>query len=413
MRIQRDAASPGGAFTLSSPALLGGPRPRPGLLGGEGPQLRLDPEIEAALWAIDHSLAAPAIRSGLVDLNLDPSAVAAPPGPHPALAPGAAPTPTAPLVPAGAGPQTPQPAGASDLLEAIAQVPAIDAAVSSLREQAFTAVRNDWRQLRAGEKVAAVSAVATIGLASLSGAASDPQARRILLDQLDGKILPVPGVDYLNVEIGTNPDNLMLGLHVDVGRLLPASLGFGPSSPTAFGEPPRLQRQAADGAARTDAAGPAPPGGGIGAAIVHNAIARRIAAEQSSGQPLPGAVRRSLGASLGRDVKDVRVHAGPGPDELARALDANAFTTGRGIFFRAGRYDPRTASGYRLLAHEVVHTVQQGASTARPAAGAARVTISAPDDPDELAAESAAAAISRNRVEDAARTRRPPGRPQL
>jgi hypothetical protein len=48
----------------------------------------------------------------------------------------------------------------------------------------------------------------------------------------------VPGVGGLGVELNTQGDNVMVGLHLDIGRYLPESLGFGAGSPSAIGGPP-------------------------------------------------------------------------------------------------------------------------------------------------------------------------------
>ena len=45
----------------------------------------------------------------------------------------------------------------------------------------------------------------------------------------------------------------------------------------------------------------------------------------------------------------------------ADALAAEAFTSGRDMYFGAGRFQPETPSGQRLLAHELAHVVQQAA----------------------------------------------------
>jgi hypothetical protein len=46
-------------------------------------------------------------------------------------------------------------------------------------------------------------------------------------------------------------------------------------------------------------------------------------------------------------------------------VSAQAFTHGGDVYFNAGKYDPGSADGQRLLAHELTHVVQQGA--AKPA----------------------------------------------
>lgn len=62
---------------------------------------------------------------------------------------------------------------------------------------------------------------------------------------------------------------------------------------------------------------------------------------------------------LARPLPDVRVHADATAAGLASKLDARAFTIGRDVFFASGEYRPETNTGRRLLAHELVHTLQQ------------------------------------------------------
>jgi hypothetical protein len=58
-------------------------------------------------------------------------------------------------------------------------------------------------------------------------------------------------------------------------------------------------------------------------------------------------------------VPDVVVHTGQGSTRLAEQQDAAAFTVGRHIVFNAGRYDPGSARGRALIAHELTHVQQQ------------------------------------------------------
>jgi len=81
----------------------------------------------------------------------------------------------------------------------------------------------------------------------------------------------------------------------------------------------------------------------------------------SSGTPLPPKLQSEMGAFLGADISQVRVHADADAAELSRSIGAEAFTTGKDIYFGAGTYDPSSKKGQHLIAHEVVHTVQQGA----------------------------------------------------
>lgn len=79
----------------------------------------------------------------------------------------------------------------------------------------------------------------------------------------------------------------------------------------------------------------------------------------SGGQPLPRSERSFFEPRFGHDFGQVRVHTDARADRLSQAMNARAFTRGRDIAFGTGQYAPRTASGRRLLAHELTHVVQQ------------------------------------------------------
>jgi hypothetical protein len=63
---------------------------------------------------------------------------------------------------------------------------------------------------------------------------------------------------------------------------------------------------------------------------------------------------------LGYDLRGVRIDDGPEASDLNRLLSARAFTIGSDIFFRQGEYDPDSPLGRELIAHELIHVVQQG-----------------------------------------------------
>ncbi len=80
------------------------------------------------------------------------------------------------------------------------------------------------------------------------------------------------------------------------------------------------------------------------------------------GHPLSRGDRAFFEPRLGHDFSRVRIHAGARAAEAAEAVQAQAFTIGHDIAFGAGRYVPETEDGKRLLAHELVHVVQQDRS---------------------------------------------------
>jgi hypothetical protein len=66
-----------------------------------------------------------------------------------------------------------------------------------------------------------------------------------------------------------------------------------------------------------------------------------------------------------QDFSQVRVHADGRAADAARSLNARAFAFGHHVVFGAGQLAPETPAGARLLAHELTHVVQQGATPAR------------------------------------------------
>jgi hypothetical protein len=85
----------------------------------------------------------------------------------------------------------------------------------------------------------------------------------------------------------------------------------------------------------------------------------RAALSGGAGSPLPEAARTFFEPRLGVDLSAVRLHSGAAAGAAAAEIGAKAFTHGRDIYFGRGRFAPGSGEGRRLLAHELVHTVQQ------------------------------------------------------
>src|SRR5579871_1262539 len=110
------------------------------------------------------------------------------------------------------------------------------------------------------------------------------------------------------------------------------------------------------------------------------------------GHQLPPGERAFFEGKLGRDLGGVRVHDGGAAAASAQAVGARAFTLGRDIVFGDGEWRPGTDGGRRLLAHELVHWVQQGGR-----AETAQRTLSVgtdPADPSALPTATAAAQVT-------------------
>jgi hypothetical protein len=86
---------------------------------------------------------------------------------------------------------------------------------------------------------------------------------------------------------------------------------------------------------------------------------------RGGGNPLPDSTRNKMESGFGADFSSVRVHTGARSDQLNRSINAQAFTQGTDVFFGAGKYNPHSSGGQRLLAHELTHVVQQTSTIRR------------------------------------------------
>ena len=82
-----------------------------------------------------------------------------------------------------------------------------------------------------------------------------------------------------------------------------------------------------------------------------------------TGRPLPSNLVDFYQARMGYDFSAVRIHIHSQASEVARSINARAFTYRNHLVFAAGEYQPDSRSGRHLLAHELTHVVQQGAAT--------------------------------------------------
>jgi outer membrane lipoprotein SlyB len=115
--------------------------------------------------------------------------------------------------------------------------------------------------------------------------------------------------------------------------------------------------------------------GGIAPPIVHDAL-------RSSGRALPAPMRLAMEGRLSHDLSGVQVHTDAKAAESTRAVRADAFTVGRHIVLGADKWNGGSANS--ILAHELVHVVQQSGAGA---AGDGTLTISTPGDAAEREAD--------------------------
>ncbi|MGW1006974.1 eCIS core domain-containing protein [Streptomyces sp. NPDC002520] len=109
-----------------------------------------------------------------------------------------------------------------------------------------------------------------------------------------------------------------------------------------------------------------------------------------AGQPLDPGVRRDLEEQLGHDLSRVRLHTGRDAAHLTELLGADAVAVGQDILFREDAFKPGTDEGRRLLAHELLHTVQNPHGLGTLRAGRELGAVSLPQQAIEREAESAA-----------------------
>lgn len=82
-------------------------------------------------------------------------------------------------------------------------------------------------------------------------------------------------------------------------------------------------------------------------------------ASEREAHGLAAGIASARGSGIGHDFSRVRVHADARAAKSAAAVHARAYTVGSDIVFGSGQFAPSTADGQRLLAHELVHTLQQ------------------------------------------------------
>ncbi len=150
--------------------------------------------------------------------------------------------------------------------------------------------------------------------------------------------------------------------------------------------------------ARAGTGAPAPGSASASEASLPESVT--LALHSGAGRPLDQETRQQMGSRLGADLEEVRLHTGPASARAANDLHARAFTRGQDVHFGAGQFQPGTKAGDELLAHELVHTVQQSRGDARLRMSPA---ISQPSDPLEREAE----AVATQAVDERAM---PPGR---
>ena len=122
-------------------------------------------------------------------------------------------------------------------------------------------------------------------------------------------------------------------------------------------------------------------------------LRRVLQTMQGGGQELPQGVAAQFSRLLGSDLSGVRVHTSGPASEQAGAIQARAFTHGAHIAFAPGTYDPESAATRHVLAHELVHVLQNQRSGGQAMQLAARLDVGPSGSSVESEAEAGAHAL--------------------
>lgn len=127
-----------------------------------------------------------------------------------------------------------------------------------------------------------------------------------------------------------------------------------------------------------------PPAGGQ--------FSSKLSQSKGGGQPMDGSTQSFMSSRFGADFSGVRIHTGSNAAAMSDSINAKAFTHQNDIYFNQGQYQPNTHAGKTLLAHELTHTIQQGAVTGSVQP---KLKVGAPNDQFEQEADSMAAHVMR------------------
>jgi hypothetical protein len=110
----------------------------------------------------------------------------------------------------------------------------------------------------------------------------------------------------------------------------------------------------------------------------------------SPGRPLDNETRSFFEPRFQHDFGRVRVHTDEKAAKSARAVNALAYTVGEQVVFDFGHFSPKTTTGRNLLAHELVHVVQQQG----PHSYGSRLAVAEAEAPAEREADRIAELVS-------------------
>ena len=353
-RQEADGTSSVPSFRLPQPSLLRPPDPYALYRPDFGFRYRFDDDLAPWALARGRALLSPtSVLAGVTPLvpvvHVPAPSGGASPSPAPSTPTAPSTTPQAPSPDAATS--TPRPGSGGDVASAVLAMPQVSRMLEDVQGQFTSGFSRYWENASLGEQIGFVSGSVVVGGAMLAPLLGFEEPRDFVLPLLNDLVIPVPGLSGYGLELRFGERDVMVGAHLDVGLLMPSIWGFGPASFQAIGGPPGSDPNALPPLSRK-AEGPLVGSDGP-------SVATALRATSGRGGALEEGTRARMEPALGTDLGEVRIHTDRHADAMARALRAQAFTSGRDIFFREGRYAPSTPDGGRLLAHELAHVAQQ------------------------------------------------------
>ena len=119
---------------------------------------------------------------------------------------------------------------------------------------------------------------------------------------------------------------------------------------------------------------------GVGAMLEEERSPVHDVVNSGGGSPLAPDVQEEMQGRLGHDFSDVRVHNDSKAHESAQSVNAHAYTVGSNVVFQRDKYDPSSAAGKTMLAHELTHVVQQRSGPVDGSSAGGGIKVSDPSD---------------------------------
>ncbi len=114
-------------------------------------------------------------------------------------------------------------------------------------------------------------------------------------------------------------------------------------------------------------------GRGPPASHMQGSFEQNLSSSKGAGSPLSSNTKQFMESRFNTDFSGVRIHTGSYAESLSSQIHAQAFTYGNDIYFNSGKFSPHSEAGGFLLAHELTHTIQQGANSAASSAVSSKI----------------------------------------